>query len=329
MTEWYGPDRDSHYGEALHAGERGVPQAREVLASLAGNSGQPGIVRASALSLLGRYPGTLSGSGFQQLFQDPNPLVRHSSLQLLERLEPTSRLDLAVPLLSDSVLAVRIEAARVLAGTRDQMTDRQSSQHRQALAEYRDALGVTAERPESHLNLGNLHLNLGELDRAEQEYRTALRLNPDFVPAYANLADQYRAQGRDNDGEELLRQGLARTDHPDLHHTLGLLLVRQQKPSEAIGHLETASRRQPETARYSYVYGVALHSAGRQAEGMNVLKRAQERHPNDPELLSALVSYLAAAGSRREALEYARRLGEISPGNLEVQQLIRSLESER
>ena len=78
-----------------------------------------------------------------------------------------------------------------------------------ALAEYRQAQELNADRPEAHLNLGVLQAQLGKPLEAERAYRTALRIDPSFAPTYVNLADLYRAQQRDEEGENILRQGLA------------------------------------------------------------------------------------------------------------------------
>ena len=46
-----------------------------------------------------------------------------------------------------------------------------------------------------------LHTQLGELDEAEAAYRTPLAVDPSFVASHLNLADLYRQQGRDDEGE--------------------------------------------------------------------------------------------------------------------------------
>ena len=330
VKEWYGSDRETHYGEALYAGEHGLAGAGETLAELVQDSDQPAIVRASALSLLSGYPGGLPTSSLQRLLQEIDPLLRHSALLVVENLEPRFRLDLAFPLLSDPILTVRIEAARVLAGVSTElMTTSQQHRHREVLEEYKKTQMATAERPESHMNLGNLHLQLGEWSLAEQEYQTALRIDSAFIPAYVNLADQYRVQGREQEAEEILLRGQKSSDHADLHHAIGLLLVRQQRLPEAIISLEKAARQEPGVARYSYVYGVALQSAGREREALNVLRSAQKRHPNDREILWALVTYLVQSGSPQEALGYAEKLRELFPQDPQIQNLIRNLDPGR
>jgi Flp pilus assembly protein TadD len=77
------------------------------------------------------------------------------------------------------------------------------------------------------------------------------------------------------------------------------------------------------------VYGVALQSAGREREALNVLRSAQKRHPNDREILWALVTYLVQSGSPQEALGYAEKLRELFPQDSQIQNLIRTLDPDR
>jgi Flp pilus assembly protein TadD len=177
--------------------------------------------------------------------------------------------------------------------------------------------------------LGGFHVRRGELDKAEAEYRTALRLSPAYGPASANLADLYRAQARDADAEAVLRQGLlASPNDAGLHHALGLALVRLKKSDAALAELEKAAALEPSRTRYAYVYAVALHGAARRDEAIKVLKDNLSRHPEDRETLNALVSFSREAGDSGAALGYAERLARLDPGNDELNALIETLRKE-
>jgi Flp pilus assembly protein TadD len=165
---------------------------------------------------------------------------------------------------------------------------------------------------------------------AEQTYRTALRIDPSFAPTYVNLADLYRAQGRDEAGEHILRQGLAvYPNDAALHHALGLLLVRRGQQSEALGALGRAAALSPDNPRYSYVFGVALHSAHQSTRALEVLKQAQARHPGDPELLVGLATISRERGQLDAATGYARKLVELVPHDQGARQLLVELEAQR
>jgi hypothetical protein len=49
-------------------------------------------------------------------------------------------------------------------------------------------------------------------------------------------------------------------------------------------------------AQYAYVYGVALHSAGRPQDALAHLKESQNAHPGDREILIAITSFSREAG---------------------------------
>jgi tetratricopeptide (TPR) repeat protein len=64
----------------------------------------------------------------------------------------------------------------------------------------------------------------------------------------------------------------------DLHHTLGLLLVRKINPSAALIEFAEAVKLEPENPRYAYVYAIALHSAGKSKQALAVLTAADKRY---------------------------------------------------
>jgi hypothetical protein len=56
-----------------------------------------------------------------------------------------------------------------------------------------------------------------------------------------------------------------------------------------------------------------------------VLKTGLQRHANDRETLSALVTFSREAGDIRGALEYAERLAKLAPADAALSQLIEGL----
>src|SRR5208282_2203730 len=113
---------------------------------------------------------------------------------------PQDRVRLAAPLLTDPIRSVRIEAARLLAGTQpDLLQASQKTALEHAIADLIASEMAAAERPESHVNLALLYAQTGRPADAESELQTALRLDPKYVPALVNLADLYRTQNRDRE----------------------------------------------------------------------------------------------------------------------------------
>jgi tetratricopeptide (TPR) repeat protein len=164
--------------------------------------------------------------------------------------------------------------------------------------------------------LGGFKAALGEPDVAQRWFGEAIRMDPEFVPAYVNAADLLRTQGRDPEAAELLQQGLQRVPmSATLHHALGLARIRLQQPELALGSLKRAVELDPETPRYTYVYAVALHSSGAVDDAIRRLQEALRRWPYDRDLLMALTSFQLEAGRRDDAQATARKLVAAYPGD--------------
>jgi len=158
-----------------------------------------------------------------------------------------------------------------------------------AISEYVDAQKMNAERPEAHLNLGLLEIRRGRFPEAENEYRTAISLEPSFGPGYVNLADLFRMQSRDAAAESTLRLGarLAPLD-ASVAHSLGLVLVREHTLNEALLWLASAAKMAPGSRRYVFVYGVALYSAGQKDEAIRVLETIAAHDPEAAALIQRI-----------------------------------------
>ena len=241
-------------------------------------------------------------------------MVRAATLTALESAPPSIQVRLAWPFLKDPVHAVRIEAARVLASVpTGELATAQRDLLEAGIEEYVEAQQAMAERPEAQASLGNLFAARGEGKRAKAAYQTAIKLNPGFVPAYVNLADLYRSRGKEADAEAVLRGAIDSIPKSgDLYHALGLSLVRQKRADEAVEHLRLAAKLNQENSRYAYVYAVALNSTGKPKQALAVLQDAQNTHPNNVDILSALVAFNRDAGNLKQASHYAKRLRSLS-----------------
>jgi len=325
IVQWYGTPkrREWHFGEAIHAARRYHGDGEAGLLKLLGTDTAPAIARATAVSLLPRYPGPRTAAAVARAATDPDALLRLAAVDASAMLPPAERVRLLAPLAGDPLRAVRIDAGAALAAVPEAaLAPSQRPARTRALDEYRAVQMENADRPDARLNLGLLAADLGQADTARAEYEAAMRIEPQFVPAYVNLADLHRAQGRDADADAVLRRGLAQVpDSAELHHALGLTLVRQQRVGDAVSELGRAAQLAPNDPRYAYVYGIALDSIGESARAVNVLRGAHDRFPGDWQLLSALVTVSRDAGQTADARRYAERLVALRPDDPQARQL--------
>jgi Flp pilus assembly protein TadD len=330
IERWHGPNRKGFqtFAPALHAAWTGKAEAARLLAQVAADRATPAIARASALAELGPRLTPAAIPLVRASLSDPDPMVRIGALDVVEALPVSQRWPLASALLGDDVKGVRTRAAYVLAGAE---TARLSTAERErfegAAQEFVAAMRFNADRPESRSMLGSFYLRRGAAAEAEAEFKAALRLSRQYTPAAINLADLYRQLGRENDGEQILRQALAEgAQDAGVHHALGLTLVRLKRLDAALDELRLAAQLAPEQARYAYVYAVALNSAGRASEAISVLTDSLSRHPDDRDTLLALISFAREGGDIPSALAYAQKLARIAPTDPNVTRLLQDLE---
>ncbi|MCA8954792.1 MAG: tetratricopeptide repeat protein [Planctomycetes bacterium] len=317
IRSWKGPSYrpPSHFATALDAGRRRSPDAARRLERLAVDDGQPAIARATALTLLGAVSAPAAQRAATATVSATDPLLRTAALSALEAVAPEARVAIAARCLTDPVLAVRAEAARVLAGGAEQALDpAQRQAFTAALADYEATQRIHADRVFAHLNLGILWSQRGQLDRAEQAYHQALRRDPRSIEARVNLADLHRQRGADTDCARTLREGLMqRPDAAALHHALGLCLARGGDHAGAIVELGKAHRLQPDDARVGYAYAVALHGSGRRDDALRTLEAVHRRDPGDPDVLVALATFCRDAERWEDARRWAGLLQRTAP----------------
>jgi Tfp pilus assembly protein PilF len=330
VAKWYGQSRrqEAHFVAALDAGRRGLPNAESALTELISDASKPGIARATALNLLPPYLTPSGLPAIQRALQDGDPLVRTEAVRALEPLAPQDRVRLAAPLLTDPIRSVRIEAARLLAGAQTNLLqEAQKTALDLAIAELIGSEMASADRPENHVNLALLYVQMGRPTDAEEQLQTALLLDPKFVPAMVNLADLYRLQQRDDEGLKWLQKAIAAApDAAEPIHALGLLKIRQKQYQEALALLARAAALQPSNARYGYVYAVALNSSGQSERAIKVLEDAHRKRPADREVLVGLIAFERDKGNRSAAADYARQLVQLVPEDPNAQAMLAQLQ---
>lgn len=246
------------FAAAFASADRGEPDATIALAQLVANQEESAIARASALDRLALLGGENAVLAAEAGLKDPSPLVRHSAIGVYDSVPPDQRLAV-VPSLTDPLRAVRMRAARTLAPLPDpSLGAGGAAAYAKAADEYVAAEQFNADRPEDRTNLAGFYAERGRYMEAEAELRSALELDPGYVPAWVNLADLMRLRNREAEAESVLREGITHSpSDATLHHALGLSLVRQKKNDEALRELKRATELDPGNQRFAYVYGVA------------------------------------------------------------------------
>ena len=293
ITKWYGPGRRPHYGTIIEAGRKESARAEGALLKIAGDPLYPVIVRATALSLLAAYPGENTLPTFEFALMDDEALIRQIAVNSLTVYDEKQMTALLAPLLYDPVKAVRMEAARRLAGKpATHLRDEDPKVFKQALREFEKSMEYAGDFAYGRYNLGNLYVALDRPEEAIRNYRAAIAIDELFYQAKVNLAMLYNGMGEKEKAETLLREVVAA--YPQEYrvaYSLGLLLAEKKKYGEAARYLASAAGGMPDHARVHYNLGMLLDYLRKDSEAEMALLRALEIEPANIDFLTATVQY--------------------------------------
>jgi predicted CXXCH cytochrome family protein len=277
----------------LSAARRHDPAALPALLAYAEADHNPVMLRAIALQESARFPSPEQVRAASHALSARDPQLRMAAVQALGVLATSERLALLAPLLADPIKAVRMAVARQLIDVPPAAAPAaQRAALTTLLTEYRQSLLHSADMPEAMSDLGILLAAQGDLAGAENALLHARRLSPRYLPALLNLADVHRARGREDLGEVLLNEAMQYYPASgDVRHMLGLLYVRTDRTSAAVELLKRASELAPDNPQYALVHAVSLIETGRQAQGIAVLETALRRFPGNAPLQQALAGY--------------------------------------
>jgi Tfp pilus assembly protein PilF len=322
-------DRRNHPARAFHAAGRGDVRAAPVLLETANNAKNTPMLRASAITQLGRLLPERLMPSLPLWLESDDPLIRMAAAEAALQLSPEQQLERVLPLSEDPVLAVRMVAAEQLAGLMPPKARRltpatsKSSEQQANVEEQPEAADPLDALFAEYVHVQSQHLDMpsvltqlsgfqqarGDAEGAEALLVAALKKNPQASASRVNLVDLYRAQGKEEAARATLERGVElNQEDASLWFSLALLEVRGGNGEAALAALETAASLEETPSYYHYVYAVAQHDQGRPEEAIKTLKAANRAAPGQPNVIAALMQYSQLAGDMQAAQRYQTEL---------------------
>jgi len=320
-------DTGSHPARSFTWARQGDGRAVPGLQEIALDGEQAPIVRASAITALGNFTNREAYETALQLLENDDPMLRWGAVRALQFMPAQQRFGILGRHLQDPSTTVRMELARTLADIPLAQVEPTSAKSLQAVFdEYVANLGSHADMPGNQLQMAQFFVARQKLPQAEKAYRAALQMNSQLLAAYLNLADLYRAQGREDEARQLLLEAeQALPEQGNTLHALGLLETRAGNTEIALQYLARAAAMEENGVRHRYVYAIALQDAGQADAAIRQLQSLLRIAPQNPDILIALVTYCQSTGRRVEAKRYAEQLKKLLPDDRGVEQLYQSL----
>ncbi len=180
-------------------------------------------------------------------------------------------------------------------------------------------LACTPRNLIAHYNLGCALLDEGRLDEAIIQYRTALKLKPDYAVAHNGLGSALFQKGRLD--EALAEYQTTLQLDPDIaiaQNNYGNALLQKGNLAEAIRHFQAAIDLKPDyvEALNTLVWVLAANSQAALRDGPRAVELARRAceltQDGNPLILGGLAAAYAEAGRFPEALETAQRAAELA-----------------
>ena len=358
---WYpadqSPDKTKYY-EQMVVGFSGSKDSVPTLMEMAKDARVPALFRASALAELVDDGSPDSLRVAIEALGDPSPKVVSAALLRLDaeinrinqrqqyggvsgstsaEIRPIA--ESIAKLFSHVSPRLRIEAARVYVSLDPQSRmafagPEQRHGFEKSLDELKESLRIENDRAAYHMMLGGLHELLGDSDRAKDDYRSAIAVEPNLAGPRSNLAArldddvnrlrQQLQQSQQSGGMTAgqLKQIMTRTQQigleaAKLRFEEHALLAKDIERSEGL----------PDTHGLHYRFAMSSYLQQRFEQAEKHLLEAYHQQPTTPQYLMGLATYYVQFDKPREALKYIRPLIETDSQNQGYQSLLEKAQS--
>lgn len=143
---------------------------------------------------------------------------------------------------------------------------------------------------QNHNNLGDLYSRRGEFEKAIEEFKIAIQLNPNYGDAYHNLANTYHQIQKDDLAVENYQKALSFNSNLwQSHQNLAAIFFDQEQYQVAQQHLEKATKINPQEAELYTNLGIIYFKLGEKEKAKQAFQQAFQLNPQDQKAKQALM----------------------------------------
>ena len=132
-----------------------------------------------------------------------------------------------------------------------------------AINNYKKALKINPDYPDAYNNMGNALKDKGDLEAAIESYKQALKIKPDYAQAYNNMGIALKGKGDLEAAIESYKQALKiKPDYAQAYNNMGSALSEKGDLEAAIESYKQALKIKPNYAEVYNNMGIALKDKG-------------------------------------------------------------------
>jgi len=289
------------------------------------------VFRASLVRLLQGCPDERKWPALVESLKDPSPLVRSSGVSALTGYFTPQTVPALLLATTDESRLVRIGSATALAALPRELLQKDSERAGldRATEEFRTAMKARPDDWASHANLGNLAMEQQDFREAVECFETSHRLEPRMVGPMVNAAVAYSNLGQNDLAERSLRRALAAEPaNAAANFNVGLLLGEQGRLDGAEQALRAALKADPHLAAAAFNLGVILAKKDLD-EAISWCRKAHELQPNEAKYAHTLAFYLRQKGDVESAIRVLRGAIGRQPAPLDALLLLAEILAEK
>ena len=175
----------------------------------------------------------------------------------------------------------------------------------EAVEQFKLAVKFNPDDEDLYYNLALAQARAGDTESAKQNYRRSLELYPDYVEAHNNLGNILVAEGQFAEAIAHFEEALKHDEQKaSTHNNLGTAYARQKKVAHSLVHYETAVQLQPDYPEAQFNLGNAYFLIGRVDDAIDQFSRILQRHPG---FQPARVQLEKAEAARARAASQSQR----------------------
>jgi len=316
IEQWYGPERNRNYTDELLETLNGEAELEMIQNFILGEE-HPAIARATAIQYLRGYRDPLILQAINQLLMDSNPIIQIESIEYFTDFSLEERQQYLMPLLTDTLRAVRVITAGLLAESPlSSIPEKYKNSFRSAIREYEVYLNYNADFKTGQLMLGQYYQKTGRPDKAEAAMLKSLVIDSLYNPTRLSLSLLYNSLGRNDDALRMYETVIQlEPNFAPAYYSAGLLLAEMNELERAGEYMKTAIEKDRSNPRVFFNYGIILQNLGNTKEAESVFKSGLINSPNNPDLHHAIAVLYLQNQKYREASIHINYLISVFPEN--------------
>jgi tetratricopeptide (TPR) repeat protein len=190
----------------------------------------------------------------------------------------------------------------------------QSGRVPEAIEQFKQALKIEPDNIPAHVDLGDALLQAGRMSEAIEQYKQALKIIPDLPAAHNNLGRALLETDHVPEAIEQFKQALKVDPYfAAAHNNLGVSLRRAHHVPEAIEQFKQALKLYPDFAGAHNNLGIALSQMGHVPEAIKEFEQALKLKPDFAAAHNNLGRALLESDHVPEAIEQFKQALKIEP----------------